>query len=266
MNRPALSDIEIAKLIISEPYEESQVRFGRLLDVSQSHLQSATFIDDSGERLELSLRHKGDVWKPLKDGLSVSVNTSIGIGCVLIPALACRCEYGSEPDDGSGLHLERLFLSHHKVIDLCPFTGKLWQRVAPERSPSVWKCIGEVDLSPPRFTIWRATLRLQHRALRDYLLGDSTVQQRRWLLEILWNEDPLEVVYPRFYVDMHSTSEGVFRGWLWYISLPNLPTIGVGMTLKGIVSDKEIRIQHKEVCTISRWEEMFGWFRSYRLV
>ena len=265
MSRPVQSDIEIAKLIISDPYEASQVRFGSLLQVPKSHLQSATFIDDSGERLELSLRHRGDVWESLKDGLSVSVNTSIGIGSVSIPALACRCEYGSEPVDERSLHLEQLFLSDHKVIYLCPFTGKLWLRLTPARSPSKWECIGEVDLAPPTFTIWRATLRLQHRASRDDLLGDSTVQERRWLLEILWNKDPLEIVYPRFYVDMHSSSEGVFGGWLWYISLPNLPTIGVGMTLKGI-SDKEIRIQHEGVCIMSRWEEMFGWFRSYRII
>jgi len=92
VNGSTQSDIEIAKVIISEPYEESQVRFGRLLQVPKSHLQSATFVDDSGKRLELSLRHRGDVWEPLKDGWSLSVNTSIGVGSVLIPARACRCD------------------------------------------------------------------------------------------------------------------------------------------------------------------------------
>lgn len=266
MNISAGLELEIAKLIISEPYEESQVRFGRLLQVPESHSQSATFIDDSGERLKLSLRHTGDVWEPLRDGLSVSVNTSIGVGSVLIPALACRCEYGSEPVDGRGLHLERLFLSDHKLIDLCPFTGKLWQRLTPEHSPSVWECISEVDLAPPTLTIWRATLRVQHNASRDYLLSNSAVMSKRWLLEVLWSKDPLEIVYLRFYVDPHSTSEDVVWGWLWYISFPDLPTISVGMTLKGMLSNREIRIQHEEVCRITQWEEMFGWFRSYRIV
>jgi hypothetical protein len=269
VNSPA-RDLEIAKLIISDPYEESQVRFGNLLQIPQSHLQSAIFVDDSGEQLELSLRHRGEDWEPLKDGLSVSVNTNIGIGCVLLPALACRCEYGTEPVDGRSLHFEWLFGSDDRTIDrtivLCPFTGKLWQRLTPRRSPSWWECIGEIDLASPTLTIWRATLRTHHPVIRDYLLGNSAALQTRWWLHLFWRRNPLETVYPRFYVEAASASRDAVEGWLWYLSLPQLPSVGVGMTVKGISFDTEIYIQQEETCTISQWEEMFGWFRSYRIV
>ncbi len=129
MNSPA-RDLEIAQLIISDPYEESQVRFGKLLQIPQSHSQSAIFVDDSGEQLELSLRHRGEDWKPLKDGLSVSVNTNIGIGCVLLPALACRCEYGTEPVDGGGYHFEWLFGSDDKQLQNNSTVPVHWEALA----------------------------------------------------------------------------------------------------------------------------------------
>jgi hypothetical protein len=189
VNSPA-RDLEIAQLIISDPYEESQVRFGNLLQIPQSHLQSAIFVDDSGEQLELSLRHRGEDWEPLKDGLSVSVNTDIGIGCVSLPALACRCEYGTEPVDGGSYHFEWLFGSDDRTIVLCPFTGKLWQRLTSRRSPSGWECIGEIDLASPTLTIWRATLRTHHPVIRDYLLGNSAALQTRWWLHLFWRRNP----------------------------------------------------------------------------
>lgn len=253
-----MSDLpaEIAQLTISEPFEQSQVRYGGLHTLPTALEQPATFTDEAGELLALSLRYQGDSWETLLQGEAINVCTDVGIGSLVVPRWECQCKPSLKEVKGTN-HLKRIYLSKTFAVSLCPLTGILWQRTDAQG----WECIGESRLDFTDAAVWRVILRLQ-----DTQTFRRFVARGLYSLTLLWSTNPLEIVYPRLYVETVSVTASVAEGYLLFPIHSYTPLLQEGMLLRGTAFGLHLSVQRQEHLSLEKKRDFFGWFCSYRIL